>query len=744
MSQSRYPNWEALRDSDPSFIDEYNLEARLGSGGFGVVYAATAADGSPVALKVLRPELSDDPALRRRLAREAEALRRVEGDRTVQVLDVVIDNDHTYLVMERLEGRTLEDLVKAQGPLDSDLLWLVAEGLTDALLDIHTAGIIHRDLKPSNVIVGPDGVKVLDFGISVIAEQTSLTQTGAFVGTAAWISPEQIRDEDVTEASDIFNFGLVMAFAATGRHPFGGGRNDALMYRISSEGPELDGVENPLKEGLSQCLAQVPSERPSVAELTNFAKSNGITGLTTPPKMVGRRLVTVWVAMIVVAALVSVVVSRTSDVDDGIANPSPPVATVSNSEEQTKDETTAPKAVQLQGAALQQECEATSPENSVQTETVASRYKNVIPRADHTSTFLFDNLRYEGNNPDMRATAEGEAPQLPTAEEVAGRWRALIAETDGMFVLRDALFSQQDHPFKHGTPCALMMPPNWITSAVLVPNPTPMNPPAISEETAWQNSVNDPVSVFGSFPPSEDLLTYASQLSTDKPLTEQQQIFAARSTIQILGLFAAELLRVRSLSGTDAVIERGADLIAAGDKAYFGSVRDKAIPLMGVRPSEEDTRENKSFCIEGLKALEEACDQIIETVMRRRLVDGDLALQYRYRYPFNLSSTAERLQAVTTLSRVIPLDAPRGGDVWLWVWAGPDSDDYAIDIFEDELRSAEIDLERLRFYAKPTFEFRGSDASNQFETELDRYEEYGVTLSVNTNAAGLLNWIQTP
>ncbi|MEE3257262.1 MAG: protein kinase, partial [Actinomycetota bacterium] len=149
MSQSRYPNWEALRDSDPNVIDDYTLEARLGSGGFGVVYAATAPDGSPVALKVLRSELSDDQGLRRRLAREAEALRRVEGNRTVKVLDVVIDADQTYLVMERLEGRTLEDLVKSQGPLQPATLWLVAEGLIEALSDIYDAGIVHRDLKPS-------------------------------------------------------------------------------------------------------------------------------------------------------------------------------------------------------------------------------------------------------------------------------------------------------------------------------------------------------------------------------------------------------------------------------------------------------------------------------------------------------------------------------------------------------------------------------------------------------------------
>ncbi|SVA59884.1 uncharacterized protein METZ01_LOCUS112738, partial [marine metagenome] len=237
--QSVSSNLEPLRASDPSVIGEYTLEGRLGSGGFGVVYAATTTNGSRVALKVLRSELSDDQRLRRRLAREAEALRRVDGDRTVKIIDVVTDGDQAYLVMERLYGSTLENLVKDQGPLQTASLWLAGEGLIEALHDIYNAGIIHRDLKPSNVIYGPDGIKVLDFGISVIAEQTSLTQTGAFVGTAAWISPEQIRDDGVTEATDVFNFGLVMAFAATGRHPFGGGRNDALMYRISSEAPDL-------------------------------------------------------------------------------------------------------------------------------------------------------------------------------------------------------------------------------------------------------------------------------------------------------------------------------------------------------------------------------------------------------------------------------------------------------------------------------------------------------------------------
>ena len=165
--------------------------------------------------------------------------------------------------------------------------------------------------------------------------------------------------------------------------------------------------------------------------------------------------------------------------------------------------------------------------------------------------------------------------------------------------------------------------------------------------------------------------------------------------------------------------------------------------MMGVKPSQEDS-------ISGMKALEDTTDQIIEAVMRRRLDDGDLALIYRYQYPFDLSSPDERLQAITTLSRVIPPNAPQGGVVWLWVWGGSDRDLNSgwntltthVEEFKDELRSAEIDLGRLKFYAKPTFAFEGDNAPDQFENELDRYESFGLTLSVNTDATGVSEWIR--
>jgi serine/threonine protein kinase len=274
-------SFQPLLGSDPTSVAEYQLLGRLGSGAFGVVYAATTSKGKHFAIKVLRAELSEDQRFRRRLAREAEALRRVKGDRTVKIIDVVTETDQAYLVMELLEGSTLDDRVEAQGPLQAGLLWFAAQGLIEALRDIHAAGVIHRDLKPSNVMYGPDGIKVLDFGISVVAEETSLTQTGAFVGTAAWVSPEQVKGKEVTEATDVFNLGLVMAFAATGRHPFGEGRSDTLMYRISSEEPDLSDVPNPVKEALERCLAREPQERPSVEALAEFFNSTGATGLET-------------------------------------------------------------------------------------------------------------------------------------------------------------------------------------------------------------------------------------------------------------------------------------------------------------------------------------------------------------------------------------------------------------------------------------------------------------------------------
>ncbi|MBT4189310.1 MAG: serine/threonine protein kinase, partial [Gemmatimonadales bacterium] len=274
---------EPLSPGDPERIDEFVLEGRLGTGGYGVVYAATDSEGRRVALKVLRSELADNANLRERLKREGEALSRVGGDRNVEIYKVQTEGSHTYLAMELVEGETLQQRVDRDGPLVGPILWFTAQGLVEALGAIHAAGITHRDLKPSNIMFGPDGVKVLDFGISAVAEETGLTQTGAFLGTAAWISPEQILGQEVTEKCDVFNLGLVLGFAATGRHPYGEGRPDALMYRISNMDADLEGVDEPLHTALQRCLQRDASRRPTTSELLGFFASGGQDDLPDAP-----------------------------------------------------------------------------------------------------------------------------------------------------------------------------------------------------------------------------------------------------------------------------------------------------------------------------------------------------------------------------------------------------------------------------------------------------------------------------
>ena len=272
---------QPLLEWDPKQLGNYTLTGRLGAGGFGTVYAAKDPHGTPVAVKMLRPELAADQGLRNRLAREGDAMRRVNSERTVDIIDVVTDGPVAYLVMELVDGTGLDEHIANNGPLHGPILWFTAEGLVDALAAIHHAGIVHRDFKPSNVMLSPDGAKVLDFGVSVIAEETSHTATGAFLGSAAWISPEQVNGDDATPASDIFTLGLVLAYAATGQHPYGTGRADAVMFRIAHQQPDLTGIPHPLTDAVTACLATNPDDRPTIDDLTNFFRSGGNDPLNT-------------------------------------------------------------------------------------------------------------------------------------------------------------------------------------------------------------------------------------------------------------------------------------------------------------------------------------------------------------------------------------------------------------------------------------------------------------------------------
>ncbi len=253
-----------------TYVGSYRLEAPIGAGGMGVVFKATGPDGQVVAVKVLRPELADNPTVRERLRREAGALRRVQGGRTARVFDVDADHNPPYIVMELVAGQPLDAHIAQNGPLSGMLLKTFAQGICEAISDIHTAGIVHRDLKPSNVMVGPDGVKVLDFGVSVLQEAVALTKTGVFVGTTSWLSPEQVRGQTVASASDVFNLGLLLVYASTGEHAFGDGRPDAVMYRVVHDEPNLGGMSGSLREIARSCLQKSPALRPGVIALRDL------------------------------------------------------------------------------------------------------------------------------------------------------------------------------------------------------------------------------------------------------------------------------------------------------------------------------------------------------------------------------------------------------------------------------------------------------------------------------------------
>ncbi len=264
-----------LQTNDPAVLGQYTLVGRLGSGGFGIVYLANDPSGNQVAIKVLRSELADDQRLRARLSREARAISAVSGNRTAKVLEVVTDGPFAYLVMEYVQGESLDTLVRQNQKPEGPLLWFTALGLVEALQEIHNAGITHRDLKPSNVIIGPDGVKVVDFGISAITDEAGFTQTGTLMGSAAWLSPEQVTGASTDQRTDIFNLGLTLAFLATGKHPFGEGRPDAVMYRITAQSPDIDAIPSPLRISIQKCLQKNPAERPSLDALHSFFASGG-------------------------------------------------------------------------------------------------------------------------------------------------------------------------------------------------------------------------------------------------------------------------------------------------------------------------------------------------------------------------------------------------------------------------------------------------------------------------------------
>ena len=271
-------------------VGPYVLVERLGRGGMGEVWLAEdptgASGGAPrrVALKLLDPHRVDDPDARARFAREVDAARRVRGPTIAALLDADVDAPQPWLASAYVAGPTLADHVTAHGALGDTALRALGSALAEALVAIHAAGVVHRDLTPRNVVLGPDGPRVVDFGIAWYDGAASITQTGARVGTPSWMAPERLTHDQVTGAGDVWSWGAVMAYAALGYPAVGGSGPEVVAHRIIEGDVDLADVPAWLAPWVAAAMSVAASERPLPADLA--AAMSGAAALL-PPTVAG-------------------------------------------------------------------------------------------------------------------------------------------------------------------------------------------------------------------------------------------------------------------------------------------------------------------------------------------------------------------------------------------------------------------------------------------------------------------------
>ncbi|MER7759815.1 bifunctional serine/threonine-protein kinase/ABC transporter substrate-binding protein [Streptomyces sp. NPDC097619] len=260
-----------LTRTDPSHVGGHRLLGRLGSGGMGTVYLGRSPSGTLTALKVIRAEHAADPAFRARFRREAEVLSGLRGPWLVPATAADPEAREPWLATPFVPAPSLAEAVALHGPLPARTVRILGRRLAEALAEIHITGLVHRDLKPGNILLALDGPRLIDFGIARPEGATALTATGAVVGTPGYLAPEQARSDGdgTTPAADVFSLGCVLAFAATGHGPFGGGHPAAVVFRTVHEEPDLEDVSAALLATVTACLAKDPGLRPTAAELTD-------------------------------------------------------------------------------------------------------------------------------------------------------------------------------------------------------------------------------------------------------------------------------------------------------------------------------------------------------------------------------------------------------------------------------------------------------------------------------------------
>jgi serine/threonine protein kinase len=263
---------EARGDDDPSSIGAYRVLARLGSGGFGNVYAArTDTPGSDlVAVKrVHRHVVQETPDFQGRFEREINAMQRVTSSFVPGFVDADATADLPWLVTELIPGPSLAKVVTSCGPLPEAAVWRLGLGIIEALAAIHAAECVHRDLKPQNVLLVPDRPWIIDFSLAHLAGTPRHPSSRLALATLQYAAPEQLRSlEKAGRPADVFGLGATLLFAATGHPPHEAVSEEQLFFRALNARPNLEGMpQGRLSHLVEACLQYHPGDRPSLAEL---------------------------------------------------------------------------------------------------------------------------------------------------------------------------------------------------------------------------------------------------------------------------------------------------------------------------------------------------------------------------------------------------------------------------------------------------------------------------------------------
>jgi len=252
-------------------IAHYRLLEKLGEGGMGTVYLAEDTRlNRQVALKFIHQSRLKERDAKERLFREARAAAAIDHPNVAAVYEVGEVDEHPYIVMAHVEGQNLEERI-LEGPLEIQVGLQVARQLADALEAAHRKGVIHRDLNPTNVILGEDGrVRIVDFGLAKLSVSSLLTDPGTLVGTASYVSPEQMKGKAVDHRTDIWSLGVILYEVLTGKRPFEAEHQDAVYYAITHKAPEplnrwRVGIPEELSRITLKCLEKEPANRYSDA-----------------------------------------------------------------------------------------------------------------------------------------------------------------------------------------------------------------------------------------------------------------------------------------------------------------------------------------------------------------------------------------------------------------------------------------------------------------------------------------------